>query len=73
MSNPSEDDRVPIRIQGPLPANVATVLMELIGSAWPDSMIQTNSDRHTDAMRKKAEARVQMLDEGGKPGPEEEA
>ena len=43
MSNPNDDDRVPIRIEGPLPANIAGALMNLIGSAWPDAMIQTDS------------------------------
>ena len=45
MSNPNDDGLIPIRVEGPLPTNIAAALMNLIGSAWPDSMIQTDSSK----------------------------
>lgn len=45
MDVTDEDDRVRVRIEAPLPLNFAGALMTLIGSAWPDTQMSTNTSR----------------------------
>jgi len=50
MTDQDTSEWMPIRIESPLPLNVAGALMQMIGAAWPDAVIEPSS-RHALHMR----------------------
>lgn len=48
----NDEEWTPIRIEAPLPLSVAGTLMQLIGAAWPEAVIDTRgSNRYSLSMR----------------------
>lgn len=64
MTDDDKADWTPIVIEGPLPMGVAGALMQLIGAAWPDAVIDT-SGKHAPFARKASF--VMLVDPRAKP------